>query len=69
MADDKMTFTLTRDEFEVLLLMMGYATGAAFKENPRLAHSFLELANRVNKDSPNWKPYQIPDEFKSEKAQ
>jgi hypothetical protein len=66
MPADDITFTLTFDEFQCLLLSMGFAFGSAMQQNdPRLAYSFLHIANQVNKSNPHWKPYVIPDQFKS----
>lgn len=54
---------LTRDEYETLLLMLGFATGAAVKENNnKLAVSFLRLANKINENNPRWIRYEIPQE-------
>lgn len=54
--------TLTDDEFDNLLIMAGFATGAAMKqEDKRLANSFLRLVNSINRDNPNWAPYNIED--------
>lgn len=58
-----MTIELTDDEFSQLLLMCGYAAGAAAKGEERLlAYSFIHLANRINQNNPNWTPYEIPKE-------
>jgi hypothetical protein len=59
------TFTLTNEEYERLLLMMAFAVGAAFKQDKYQSYMFLDLANRINKNNPNWRPYAIPEEFKS----
>jgi hypothetical protein len=57
------TFALSEDEFSLLILALGYATGAAMKlgEN-KLAASFIRLSTRVNKDNPAWVPYAEPKE-------
>jgi hypothetical protein len=58
-----MTIELTHDEFDTLLLMCGYAAGAAFdKGDRRLCNGFITLANAINRDNPRWIPYQIPPE-------
>jgi len=54
--------TLNQEEYKRLLIMMGYAISAAFKENRDMAYRFLELANRVNSDNPQWRKYPIPDD-------
>jgi hypothetical protein len=63
MPDDNITFTITGNEYMQLLLMMGYATGAASREEDQpLLRSFLRLANSINKDNPKWIPYEVPEE-------
>jgi hypothetical protein len=58
---DSITITLTADEFDLLLLMMGQATGAAMGAGHRsLGYRFLRLANRINEGNPRWRPYEIP---------
>jgi hypothetical protein len=64
---DEVTFTLTLGEYDRLLLMMGFAVGAAFNDKSyRLAYQFVDLSNRINRNNPHWTPYQIPDVFKSD---
>lgn len=53
---------LSESEFTTLLLMMGYATGAASKESDKgLGLSFLRIANAVNRDNPDWTPYELAE--------
>jgi hypothetical protein len=57
------TITLTGDEFSQLLILLGYAVGAAFQNgNRQMAHSFLRLTNRINRDNRNYKPYGVPED-------
>ena len=56
-----MTIELTDDEYMQLLIMMGYATGAAMKQDRKLADNFLRLANAVNKNNPRWTRYEVPE--------
>ena len=54
------TITLTDDEFDQLLIVCGYAAGAAMNNREdRLAYSFIQLANRINEGNPNWTPYEV----------
>jgi hypothetical protein len=54
-------FELNDEDHDLLLLMMGYATGAAAKmRQDGLANRFLGLANTIEKDNPNYRPYEIP---------
>jgi hypothetical protein len=57
-----MTIELSQDDFELLLVMLGYGTGAAMQHDQKLAYKFLALANRINKDNPNWTPYAVSPE-------
>jgi hypothetical protein len=66
MADDSFTITLSGKERTLLLHLIGYATQAACRDGDfQLAYRILDFANRANKNNPEWKPYKIPDEFKS----
>jgi hypothetical protein len=57
--------TLTLNEYQWLLLMLGYATAKAREKDIALSYRFLELANAVGRNNPHWVPYQIPEEFQS----
>lgn len=60
---NEITIKLDRNDYYMLLAMMGYATGAAHRDgNESLADSFVRLANAVNKDNPDWRPYAVPPE-------
>ena len=60
---DEYTFTLSRDDYDLLLMMMHYATCAALELRERkLFREFLRLANEVNKNNPNYRPYELPPE-------
>lgn len=54
---DTMTIELTDAELDRLTLALGMATGIASRDSPQLALSFMELANAVHKNNPNWMPY------------
>lgn len=53
-----MKFELSREDFELLLLALGIATGAC--REPRLANRLIQLADTINKGNPNWTPYGVP---------
>lgn len=55
-------FRLSRDEYQMLIFALGFATGAAFSAE-HMGYGFLKLSNLINRDNPNWHPYEIPDEF------
>jgi hypothetical protein len=56
-----MTFELNEEEFDMLLILMGYAIGAALEADEKLGYSFVRLANTVCRDRPNFTPYEIPE--------
>lgn len=59
--------SLSRDEYNQLLLLMGYAIGAAHTQGDMGLHAdFIHLANRLNRNNPYWVPYRLPDELNSE---
>jgi hypothetical protein len=63
MGMDDVTFTLAQGEYEILLIMMGYAANAAFRNREgSLGCMFIRVANKVNENNPNWVPYQMPSE-------
>lgn len=56
--------SLTEEELDTLTMMMGMATGVAFKNGFRnLAYSFMRLSNEVHKNNKKWKPYPVPEDF------
>jgi len=56
-----MTFELSREDYQTLLLALGMAAGTASREgDDRLFRAFTRLANTVNKDNPDWTPYEVP---------
>lgn len=58
-----MRIELTDEEFNDLLVMCGYALGAAvMRDEPKLARRFLVLGNQINQHNPRWTPYEIPEE-------
>lgn len=60
---DSVLIQISAEDYERLLLMMGYAFSAALKEDASMAYSFLDLTNRVNRGNPNWTPYEIPEQY------
>jgi hypothetical protein len=57
------TITLSDDEFYLLMLALGLASGEALKrkDHPHVMRLF-RLANAVNRENPNWTPYEIPED-------
>ena len=64
---ERVTLEMTRDDFDTLILALGYAAGAAHA-NPDLTlfWRWIAFANRLNATNPNFTPYEIPPEFAGE---
>jgi hypothetical protein len=62
-----MTITLTDNEFDSLLICLGYAVGAAWPVDRQLAVSFMRVVNAVNRDNPQFRPYVLPFEEPDER--
>ena len=56
---DTVVLTMSRDDYNLLLLALGMAAG---RENDRDRFTAaLALANRLNDGNPSWKPYKVPE--------
>ena len=54
------SFTLSRHDYEILLIMLGFATGAAAERGEtKLVLSFVRLTNEINKNNPHWTNYEV----------
>ena len=53
--------TMSPDDYELLVLALGFATGAAIKNNPPFVESLMGLTNRLNEGNRNFTPYELPD--------
>lgn len=54
---------ITQDEFHRLLLVAGYAAGAASaKQDDQMFAMSIRLTNRLNTGNPNFVPYEVPEE-------
>jgi hypothetical protein len=66
---DRVTLEMDREDYNMLLLMLGYATGAASKEhNQAKFWRLIDFVNRLNADNPNFRPYEIPEEYAKPKT-
>jgi len=55
--------TLNRQDYDSLLLCLGFASGSAMKEGSlSIADSFLRLANSINYGNPYWTPYETSNQ-------
>jgi hypothetical protein len=62
---DKVTLELTRDQFERIILALGWGIGAATRDGDKtLLYRWVKLANEINEGNPRWTPYEIPEEVK-----
>jgi hypothetical protein len=63
----QVVLTMSRQDFERLLLCLGGAVGAACLIDPWVLsiNEVFELINRINEGNPNYTPYSIPVEQKS----
>jgi hypothetical protein len=64
---DTVVLTMPVEDFEGLLLMLGYAAGAAVLTRRGDFWNFMDLANRINDGNPHFTPYEIPAEFRRTK--
>ena len=51
--------TMSREDYNLLLIVLGYATGGAIKDHWIPAERMFELTNRLNQGNPNFTPYQV----------
>lgn len=60
-----MTIELTQDEFDSLLITLGVAVGTFMKQNDwAQVLRLMRLVNAVNRNNPNWTPYEVPEAAK-----
>jgi hypothetical protein len=58
---------LDRDDFDLLLLAVGMATGIAIKNGDRrMANCLMRFANHVNRHNLNWVPYEVDGDGEGE---
>jgi nicotinamide mononucleotide adenylyltransferase len=55
---DNVVLTMSREDFQMLLIVLGYATGGAIKDHWTPASRMFELTNRLNEGNPHYTPYQ-----------
>lgn len=61
---DRVTLVMSRDDFDNLLLALGIAAGAMHAQDEMRRFWFLiALTNRINRDNPEFRQYEIPAEF------
>ena len=56
--------SLSREDFESLLLALGMATGLCFREGQeRMAYRIVQLTNTINAGNPGYRPYNVPPQY------
>jgi hypothetical protein len=59
----EMKFTLTREQYEGLIMLLGMAVATTIREGwTELTNTALRIANKINSGNPNWSPYWTPPE-------
>lgn len=59
---DRVTLEMTLVDYEQLLILLGYALGAALPRDSAMFRSFLTLVNELNATNPEYAPYAAPKE-------
>ena len=54
---DNVTLEMTRDDYQVLMFLLGIATGYGSTCNKIIAYKFVNALNAMN---PNFTPFEIP---------
>ena len=58
--DGQVVLTMSREDYELLLMALGTATGAALQGKGMLGLKVIvPLLNRLNEGNPNYTPYQV----------
>lgn len=56
-----MEFKLSQEDYNWLLLALGYAAGGARKDQDEVLFGhFIRIANVIGSHSPNFQPYEVP---------
>lgn len=59
--EGRVTIEMSEEEHDRLICMMGYAVGAAMRQDSDLGWGWIRLVNRLNEGNPDFVPYKIPD--------
>jgi hypothetical protein len=58
--NDQVILTMSRDDYDIILLTLGYALGAALQgQGPLGERVIVPLINRLNEGNPNFTPYHV----------
>jgi hypothetical protein len=58
--DDTVTLTMTVEEYQTLLIGLGYTLVIARGKDPDLYVRWIKLVNSINDGNPKWTPYEVP---------
>jgi hypothetical protein len=62
-AEDTVTIRLLREDFLFLVFTLGFAAAEHHNRGEKQIFSqTLKLANAINRDNPNWTPYETKEE-------
>ncbi|HEX4545731.1 MAG TPA: hypothetical protein VH110_05185 [Candidatus Acidoferrum sp.] len=64
----RVTVEMSRDDWEQLTRMLGYAAGAAQADNQWLFWQFIVFTNQLNRTNPHFRPYEIPEAYRQREA-
>jgi hypothetical protein len=56
--DGQVVLTMSRPDYELLLLWLGMATGGILKDGDN-ADGIIAFLNRLNEGNPNYTPYEV----------
>lgn len=63
---DTITLEMSFDDYSLLLIMLGAATGLAHQRGDEVRFwRWIDFVNRMNAGNPNFTPYDIPDEYRT----
>ena len=60
---DRVVIDMSRDDFDMLLLVLGLAAGGQFDDRV-FFWRVMKLANTINEGNPRYTPYEIPEEYR-----
>lgn len=62
---DQVVLEMSREDFQRLVLLTGFAAGVASREGDKKTFwGWIDFANRLNATNPRYTPYEIPEEFR-----
>ena len=65
--DDCIQFDMPREDYNLMLLLVGYSLAVIKQNDHELFWPALEFVNELNAGNPNFAPYQIPEEHRGKR--